>query len=317
MALTHGAFEYLIKPFSRQDLEDVVRRALLRRQADLGARGQVARLVEEMRRLAAKTRELEEAARREAAEQSLRVTQLSILREIARTIVGQLDPHASHRPPSPSQLRRGARLRRRRDRPRRRPATAPRADAAVVVTCAIRDAEGPLGYLVVDNRPSRPGRSIRASASCWRCSPSTSPSRCATPGCTARSPTPSARSSSSSPPPATPSSPSRADDRIEGWNPAAERIFGLAAAQALGRPITDLLPARPTTATPSAGSPTARRCSAFEVDGDRRAAAAAGAGGDAVGAARAPGRARGAHRDRARHHRRSARSRASSTSRRS
>ena len=28
MALTHGAFEYLIKPFSRQDLEDVVRRAL-------------------------------------------------------------------------------------------------------------------------------------------------------------------------------------------------------------------------------------------------------------------------------------------------
>src|SRR5262249_60013014 len=32
------------------------------------------------------------------------------------------------------------------------------------------------------------------------------------------------------------------DDRIEGWNPAAERIFGLAAAQAIGRPITDLLP---------------------------------------------------------------------------
>src|SRR5207302_1014491 len=39
LALTHGAFEYLIKPFSRQDLEDVVRRALLRRQADLGTRG--------------------------------------------------------------------------------------------------------------------------------------------------------------------------------------------------------------------------------------------------------------------------------------
>ena len=34
-ALTHGAFEYLIKPFSRQDLEDVVHRALVRRQADL------------------------------------------------------------------------------------------------------------------------------------------------------------------------------------------------------------------------------------------------------------------------------------------
>src|ERR671936_3102567 len=91
LALSHGAFEYLIKPFSRQDLEDVVRRALLRRQADLGARGQIASLVDEMRSLTAKTRQLEEAARREAAEQSLRVTQLSILREIARTIVGQLD----------------------------------------------------------------------------------------------------------------------------------------------------------------------------------------------------------------------------------
>ena len=50
MALTHGAFEYLIKPFSRQDLEDVVRRALGRRHAELGTRGQLARLVEEMRR---------------------------------------------------------------------------------------------------------------------------------------------------------------------------------------------------------------------------------------------------------------------------
>ena len=49
MALTHGAFEYLIKPFSRQDLEDVVRRALGRRHSELGARGQVAKMVEEMR----------------------------------------------------------------------------------------------------------------------------------------------------------------------------------------------------------------------------------------------------------------------------
>ena len=50
-ALTHGAFEYLIKPFSRQDLEEVVHRALERRQAELGTKGQVARLVEEMRKL--------------------------------------------------------------------------------------------------------------------------------------------------------------------------------------------------------------------------------------------------------------------------
>src|SRR5437870_563887 len=93
-ALTHGAFEYLIKPFARQDLEDVVRRALLRRHTELGARSEVTRLVEEMRQLATKTRQLEETARREAAEQSLRVTQLSILREISRGFAGQLDPVA-------------------------------------------------------------------------------------------------------------------------------------------------------------------------------------------------------------------------------
>src|SRR5262249_22619662 len=33
------------------------------------------------------------------------------------------------------------------------------------------------------------------------------------------------------------------DDRVEGWNPAAERIFGLSASDALGRAITTLLPA--------------------------------------------------------------------------
>ena len=71
LALTHGAFEYLIKPFSRHDLEDVVRRALDRRHADLHRDSHAARLVEEMRALAAKTRELEETARRESAEQSL------------------------------------------------------------------------------------------------------------------------------------------------------------------------------------------------------------------------------------------------------
>src|SRR5262249_46852109 len=90
-ALTHGAFEYLIKPFSRQDLEETARRALSRRQAEQGTRSQLSSLVEEMRSLAAKTRGLEEEARREQAEQSLRVTQLSILREISRGILGQLD----------------------------------------------------------------------------------------------------------------------------------------------------------------------------------------------------------------------------------
>src|SRR5438034_9760818 len=74
-ALTNGAFEYLIKPFARQDLEDVARRALLRRQAEPGTRGQVARLLEEMRHLSSKTPEPKEPARRDAAAQSRRLTQ--------------------------------------------------------------------------------------------------------------------------------------------------------------------------------------------------------------------------------------------------
>jgi PAS domain S-box-containing protein len=90
-ALTHGAFEYLIKPFSRADLEETVRRALARRQAELGKSNQLSNLVNEMRTLSSKTRTLEEEARREQVEQSLRVTQLSILREISRGILGQLD----------------------------------------------------------------------------------------------------------------------------------------------------------------------------------------------------------------------------------
>lgn len=39
LALAHGAFEYLIKPVSRKDLEDVVRRVLARRPPDLDLRG--------------------------------------------------------------------------------------------------------------------------------------------------------------------------------------------------------------------------------------------------------------------------------------
>src|SRR5207244_1124808 len=149
-ALTYGAFEYLIKPFSRKGLEETVHRALTRRRSERGARGQIAMLVSEMRSLAAKTRELEEAARRESAEQSLRVTQLSILREISRGILGQLDPDEITSAVS-EQLR-----------------TALGYDSVTIVSettvptgevvCPIRDAEGLLGYLVIDNRAS--GREI-------------------------------------------------------------------------------------------------------------------------------------------------------------
>src|SRR5881296_4253719 len=150
-ALTNGAFEYLIKPFARQDLEDVVRRALLRRHAELGARGEVVRLVEEMRQLSAKTRELEEAARREAVEQSLRVTQLSILREISRTIVGHLDPR--YVTAAITEQLRAALGYDRVEIVAEVPADVDKNDPAVVA-CVIRDIQGPLGHLVIDNRPS-------------------------------------------------------------------------------------------------------------------------------------------------------------------
>ena len=234
-ALTHGAFEYLIKPFSRQDLEDVVHRALVRRQADLGARGQVARLVEEMRKLSAKTRELEEA---EATEQSLRVTQLSILREISRTIVGHLDPQNVTAAVT-EQLRAALGY----DCVEIVPEIPVDVDKndPFVVACVIRDMQGPLGHLVIDNRSSqraidprerellemlseylaialRNSRLYREIADTKQRLEQTISSA----GEAIISVAP--------------------DDRIEKWNPAAERIFGYGAAQAIGRPITDMLP---------------------------------------------------------------------------
>jgi len=234
-ALTHGAFEYLIKPFSRQDLEDVVHRALVRRQADLGARSQVARLVEEMRKLSAKTRELEEA---EATEQSLRVTQLSILREISRTIVGHLDPQ-NVTAALTEQLRAGLGYDSVEIVPEL-PAGVDRNDP-FVVACVIRDMQGPLGHLVIDNRSTR--RAVDAGerellemlseylAIALRNSRLY--------GEIADTKQRLEQTISSAGEAIVSVSP---DDRIEKWNPAAERIFGCSAAQAIGRPITDMLP---------------------------------------------------------------------------
>ena len=237
-ALTHGAFEYLIKPFSRQDLEDVVRRALMRRQADLGARGQVTRLVEEMRHLSAKTRELEEAARREAVEPSLRVMQLSILREISRTIVGELDPQ--HVTTAVTEQLRTALGYDSVDIVPEAPAGLDTTDAAVVV-CAIQDVKGPLGYLVIDNRPSRRAIDPREGELLEMLSEflaiALRNSRLyGELADTTRSKEQIIDSAGDAIVSVSP------EDRIEGWNPAAERIFGLSTAQALGRPITDLLP---------------------------------------------------------------------------
>ena len=238
LALSHGAFEYLIKPFSRQDLEDVVRRAVLRRQADLGTRGQVARLVEEMRSLSTKTRELEEAARRETAEQSLRVTQLSILREIARTIVGQLDPHEMTAAVT-DQLRRSLDY----DVVSISEATAvPVPEEPGVVACVIRDASGPLGHLVVDNRAS--GRTIDRTERellemlAEYLAVAIRNSRLYTEIATTKRSLEQLIASAGDAIIAV-----GGEDRVEGWNPAAERIFGLTSSDALGRAITTLLPA--------------------------------------------------------------------------
>jgi PAS domain S-box-containing protein len=234
-ALTHGAFEYLIKPFSRQDLEDVVHRALVRRQADLGTRGQVARLVEEMRKLSAKTRELEEA---EATEQSLRVTQLSILREISRTIVGHLDPQNVTAAVT-EQLRAalgydGVEI-------------VPEMPVGVdkndpfVVACVIRDMQGPLGHLVVDNQSTRRAIDPRERELLEMLSEylaiALRNSRLY--GEIADTKQRLEQTISSAGDAIISVSP---DDRVEKWNPAAERIFGYGAAQAIGRPITDMLP---------------------------------------------------------------------------
>ena len=242
LALTHGAFEYLIKPFSRQDLEDVVRRAVTRRQADLGARSEVATLVEEMRRLSSKTRQLEEAARREAAEQSLRVTQLSLLRQIARTIVGQLavDDVISA---VTAQLQTALGY----DAVTITSAAPGGGPSDTLVVCAIRDAEGTLGHLVVDNRGSGRGVDPRERELLEMLSEylavalrnSRLYGEIATTKRSLEQLIASAGEGIIS---------VDAQDRINGWNPAAERIFGLAVGQATGRPITHLLPTAEYTA---------------------------------------------------------------------
>jgi PAS domain S-box-containing protein len=241
-ALTHGAFEYLIKPFSRQDLEDVVRRALLRRHAELGNRSQVARMVEQMRALQAKTRsEVEEAVRRESVEQSLRATQLSILREIARTLMSQLEYQAISTALT-GQLNNALGY----DLvaiAASAPTVAP-ADAARVVTCGIRDAEGSLGWLVVDNRASGRAvdpreRELLEMLSEYLAIALRNARLYGQIGETKRYLEQIIASAGDAIVTVT------ADDRVGGWNPAAERTFGIAANEAPGRPITDLLPPEP------------------------------------------------------------------------
>ncbi len=237
-ALTHGAIEYLIKPFSRQDLEETVRRALERRSSEKKTRGQVARLAREMGALAAKARPLKEAARREAARQALRATQLSILKEISGAIFGQLDLGELTRAIT-QQLRTGFGY----DAVSILPGTdvsLPEAGPSCFAT-PIRAGANLLAYLVVDNRAS--GRPIEPhereildmlseylaiaiqNSNLYRQITEIKRSleqviNSAGDGIVSVD----------------------ARGRIVGWNPAAEKIFGLPASSALGQPITRILP---------------------------------------------------------------------------
>ena len=240
-ALTHGAFEYLIKPFSRHDLEETARRALARRQSEIGTRTQLTTLVDEMRSLAAKTRALEEEARREQNEQSLRVIQLSILREISRGILGQLDLGQLTAAVT-SQLREalgyddvtvhvGT----------VEPETHP---SGTAIVCPIRDGATTLGYLVAGNlaasRPIDPReRELLEMLSEYLAVAIGNSRLYGEVAETKQSLERLIRSAGDAIISLDP------EGRIQGWNPAAGRIFGWVSQEAIGRRITDLLPEEP------------------------------------------------------------------------
>jgi PAS domain S-box-containing protein len=237
-ALTCGAFEYLVKPFARKDVEQTVLRALKRRQVEMGKQGLLARMAKEMRELAAKTSQLEEVARREVIEQSLRVAQLSILREISRGILGQLDLRLmtasiteslrvglgydevaivlGSQPPTPE-------------------------NGPTSVSCPIVDANRVLGYLRVNNRASaRPigprERELLEMLSEYLAIAIHNSRLYGEIAETKQSLEQLIYSAGEAI-----ISVDR-EDRIRRWNPAAERVFAASEREMLGRPITAILP---------------------------------------------------------------------------
>ena len=240
-ALTHGAFEYLIKPFSRQDLEETAKRALARRQDGIGTRNQLTALVEEMRGLATKARSLEEEARREGTDQSLRVTQLSILREISRSLLGQLD--FRQLTTAITDLLKEA-LGYDEATVRLGPVAPAQAPGETRIVCPIREEGKILGYLLVANRsatrPIDPGErellemlsdylavAIRNSRLYGEVAEtkqyleqlilSAGDAIISVDG----------------------------EGKVRSWNPAADRIFGSTSGQAVGQPFANLLPPEP------------------------------------------------------------------------
>src|SRR5207302_9899033 len=121
------------------------------------------------------------------------------------------------------------------------PARAEREDPRVIV-CAIRDAQGRLGALVVDNRPSGRAidpreRELLEMLSEYLAIALRNSRLYGEIADTKRSLEKLIASAGDA------IISIRADDHIDGWNPAAERIFRLESAEALGRSITDILPA--------------------------------------------------------------------------
>src|SRR2546430_15353684 len=117
-------------------------------------------------------------------------------------------------------------------------------DAGCLVVCPIRDAEGPLGYLVADNRASgRPvdpcERELLEMLSEYLAIALRNSRLYGEIADTKRSLEKLIASAGDA------IISIRADDHIDGWNPAAERIFRLASMEALGRAIPGAPPASP------------------------------------------------------------------------
>ena len=240
-ALTHGAFEYLIKPFSRQDLEETARRALARRQTEMGARNQLAALVSEMRAQVTRTRSREQEARSDQGDQSLRVIQLSILREISRSLLGQLDFRQLTAAVT-TQLKDALGYE---EATVRLGATPPESQSGETrVVCPIREDGNTLGYLTVANRAgTRPidprERELLEMLSDYLAIAILN-SRLYGEVAETKQYLEQLISSAGDAIISVDSA-----GKIRGWNPAAERIFGQASAQMVGQPFAPLVPAEP------------------------------------------------------------------------
>jgi PAS domain S-box-containing protein len=240
-ALTHGAFEYLIKPFSRQDLEETARRALARRETEVGTRNQLTALVNEMRAQAAKARSRELETRSEQGDQALRVTQLSILREISRSLLGQLD-FRQLTAAITAQLKDALGYEEATVRLGAAPPESQSGETRVV--CPIREEGNTLGYLTVANRAgTRPidprERELLEMLSDYL-AVAIRNSRLYGEVAETKQYLEQLISSAGD---AIVSVDGQGN--LRGWNPAAERIFGQAAGQVVGQPFAGLVPPDP------------------------------------------------------------------------